>query len=868
MDDNEQEKEKKDYYRFHPLQKSDFTIFYYFYSYHRHYLRDIQAECLTGYVGDVEKFENIENFRELLKIAREDLPNKSNLWILSAFLEICTGNFHLAQKLIQKGCKINEKDEKIWNEAVKLRPWKKSKRLVIKQALQHIPNSLKMWIEAIKLETNFELKSEIIQKAIECNPSYTNLFKSAVMMDLSNEKDLLFFLHKAVTYVTKDSDIELWLDLTASESQKNKSVIIDNGLKKHRHSEKLWLAAFQNAKLYEEKSTILAQATHCCPNSINLWLIRIDLEPRETKSVIIQQALDKNQSSVSLALEAVKSEKNHEKQLIILSKAAKFCKNSVELQLSLARLETYEMSKKRLYAALEDFPHRQVWITIAMIEEKHGNYHLIQDIIDRALITLACDGNEIIRTQWINEALNAENCGALLCGQNIIRSVMGIKGFDDYLGSHADTFKNNVECFRAVFYVILQAFPTKKIYWILALFHVSNLFNTMESVRNLLKIAIKQCPENDALHCIIHGKIEWNLDYFHSADRFFKRSIKEDSDYENLLSEASLYFDQKYKKWKNDIFRRGMNKREDEITDHLNAIINFIKDHWYQKGSGAFFMLVKALQRCPASTELWIMKGKYAIDRKRFDEAFKAYTSGIKYSNDSVPLRLLLSELEEKYGYLKNARDYLMERLTNSSDKCILLWISAINLELRAGDLENANAILSEALRKFPNSSDIWIQAIQMEKRSKRRDKIKEAIVFCGNNPNFLLTVSKMFFDEGEVNKCRKWFNKAVEADPSFGDTWACFYKFEKLWGNEKQAVDVELRCMEAYPTNGNLWCEFKNIYLNSNCTTREILGAVSKEINIPFYKAVDWDALHIKKLRFQTVKFQKRTLPKNIIQN
>lgn len=41
----------------------------------------------------------------------------------------------------------------------------------------------------------------------------------------------------------------------------------------------------------------------------------------------------------------------------------------------------------------------------------------------------------------------------------------------------------------------------------------------------------------------------------------------------------------------------------------------------------------------------------------------------------------------------------------------------------------------------------------------------------------------RLFWSERKVSKAREWFNRAVRMDPTLGDAWAAFYRFEQQFG-------------------------------------------------------------------------------------
>ena len=86
---------------------------------------------------------------------------------------------------------------------------------------------------------------------------------------------------------------------------------------------------------------------------------------------------------------------------------------------------------------------------------------------------------------------------------------------------------------------------------------------------------------------------------------------------------------------------------------------------------------------------------------------------------------------------------------------------------------------MSKALQDCPTSGLLWAQQIAMVPRPERKRKSIDAKKKCGSDPLFVLAVARMFWKDRNADKARKWFTRAVALQPSYGDAWAMFYKFE-----------------------------------------------------------------------------------------
>ena len=144
----------------------------------------------------------------------------------------------------------------------------------------------------------------------------------------------------------------------------------------------------------------------------------------------------------------------------------------------------------------------------------------------------------------------------------------------------------------------------------------------------------------------------------------------------------------------------------------------------------------------------------------------------------------MMSGLEERRKQLTKARSVL-EKARLRNPHCAELWLEAIRIESRAGLRDIASTLIAKALQECPTSGILWAEAIFMEPRPQRKTKSVDALKRCEHDPQVLLAVSKLFWAERKISKCREWFNRTLKLDPDLGDAWAYFYKFELLNGNE-----------------------------------------------------------------------------------
>ena len=128
-----------------------------------------------------------------------------------------------------------------------------------------------------------------------------------------------------------------------------------------------------------------------------------------------------------------------------------------------------------------------------------------------------------------------------------------------------------------------------------------------------------------------------------------------------------------------------------------------IRLHWCLNDlQAANELLDEALKSYGDFAKLWMMKGQISAQQglNGFDAAREAYLEGIKRCPTSIPLWLLLVQLEIDNGQLIKARANLEKaRLRNPMTP--ELWLASVRLEVTAGNVQQAKVMLARGKLKF-----------------------------------------------------------------------------------------------------------------------------------------------------------------------
>lgn len=155
----------------------------------------------------------------------------------------------------------------------------------------------------------------------------------------------------------------------------------------------------------------------------------------------------------------------------------------------------------------------KIWITAAQLEEAHGNSHMVERIIQKAVRSLSAAQVVITREQWLKEAEKAEEGGSAETSGAIVRCTIGIgveevdrkeTWLDDAEGCAQ---RGNFATARAIYAHTLAHYGTKKSVWLAAV-GLEQKHGTAEAVEGLLKRAVSAVPRAEILW-LMAAKHKW-----------------------------------------------------------------------------------------------------------------------------------------------------------------------------------------------------------------------------------------------------------------------------------------------------------------------------------------------------------------------
>ncbi|BAE57212.1 unnamed protein product [Aspergillus oryzae RIB40] len=598
-------------------------------------------------------------------------------------------------------------------------------------------------------------------------------------------------------------------------------------------SEDAWL---ENIRLNEghNAKVIAANAIQNNDRSTRLWIeaMRLESEPRAKKNVLRQAILHIPQSVV-IWKEAVNLEEDPVDARLLLAKAVEMIPLSVELWLALARLETPENAQKVLNAARKAVPTSyEIWIAASRLQEQMGTFNKV-NVMKRAVQSLARENAMLKREEWIAEAENCEEEGAILTCGAIIRETLGwgLDEDDDRKDIWMDDAKASIargkyETARAIYAYALRVFVNRRSIW-LAAADLERNHGTKEALWQVLEKAVEACPQSEELWLLL-AKEKWQTGEIDEARRVLGRAFNQNPNNEDIwLAAVKLEADARQTDQARELLATA---RREAGTDRV-----WVKSVAFERQLGnaneALDLVNQGLQLYPKADKLWMMKGQIYESQNKYPQAREVYGTGTRACSRSVPLWLLASRLEEKAGAVVKARSVL-DRARLAVPKSAELWTESVRVERRANNIAQAKILMAKALQEVPTSGLLWSESIwHLEPRAQRKARSLEAIKKVDNDPILFITVARIFWGERRLEKAMTWFEKAIVSDSDLGDGWAWYYKFLLQHGTEEKRADVVSKCISTEPKHGEVWQSVAKNPANAHKSTEEILKMVAERL-------------------------------------
>ncbi|KAI1123961.1 PRP1 splicing factor [Nemania abortiva] len=348
-------------------------------------------------VGDINRV------RELLESVIKTNPNNGPGWIAAARLEELAGKIVAARNVIARGCDHCPKSEDVWLENIRLND-QRNARIIAASAIKKNDRSVRLWVEAMKLEDDARSKKRVIRHALDHIPESEALWKEAVNLE-EDPDDAKLLLAKATELIPLS--VDLWLALARLETPENAQKVLNKARKHCPTSHEIWIAA---ARLQEqlgqgEKVNVMKRAAQVLVKESAMpkreeWIT--EAEKCEVEGAIITcgaiiretlgYGLDEDDDRKETWLEDARGSMNrgmYETARAIYAYALRVFPTSKTVWLAAADLERNYGKREDLWQVLEKavnaVPHSEVlWMMLAKEKWQAGEVDNARRVLARA----------------------------------------------------------------------------------------------------------------------------------------------------------------------------------------------------------------------------------------------------------------------------------------------------------------------------------------------------------------------------------------------------------------------------------------------------------------------------------------------------
>ncbi|PVH97188.1 TPR-like protein [Periconia macrospinosa] len=587
--------------------------------------------------------------------------------------------------------------------------------------------------------------------------------------------------------------------------------VIQQGCEKCPKSLVVWGEAIRlNRENLQNAKIIAAAGIKLNPKAIKLWIAAIELEQTPlARKKVTRQALDRNPQSVELWKILINDTEDIKDVRLLFAKATDTVKLSEELWISYARVCGPEEAQQILNAARKAIPTSWlIWIHACRLQEQLGKVGTCDKIMERAVKALIKENAMPSREDWILQAEQCEEEGAVATAGAIIKATIGWKLDEDE--DRRDTWLEDAKSSssrgryvtaRAILAHTVNIFPNSTTVWH-ASAELEKQHGSTELLLQILERAVTICPQSESLW-LMYARDMWQAGDAEGARRVLARSFEQVSQNENLYVRAVEF---EVEAGNYDQARNFLRlARQTSATDRI-----YFKSAVLERQLGSFETALdlcnQGLQTWPGSWKLHAVKGQIYQSLSKLKEAEEAFSTGTRSVPKAPVLYVLLSRTQEKAGAIVKARSTL-DRGRQQNPKNPILLCEAVRLERRQNNIHAAQKIMAGALQECPTSGLLWAEKIMhLESRTQRKPRALEAIKKVEKDPLLFVVVARIFWAERRLEKAATWFTKAVVLDPDYGDAWVWYWKFLEEHGTNEKKEEVLARCAAAEPRHGEIW--------------------------------------------------------------
>ncbi|KAI8921006.1 PRP1 splicing factor, N-terminal-domain-containing protein [Powellomyces hirtus] len=651
------------------------------------YLTDLNSIVVKS---DAE-ISDIKKARTLLKSVITTNPKHAPGWIAAARLEEVAGKQGAARETIAKGCEECPTSEDVWLESARLNTIENAK-VILAQAIRHVPQSVKIWTKACDLETDVKGKKRVLRRALEFIPNSVKIWKAAVSLE-EDPEDARILLSRAVECIPLA--VELWLALARLENHANARIVINKAKAQNPTSHDVWIAG---AKLEEANNndnmaeTIISRGVDILQkkgSTLNRdqWIQEAEKAEKEGYIITCQAIVRK---TIGMGVE-------EEDRKSTWMEDAESC---------IAHGST--ATARAIYAhSLKEFPHKKsIWRRAAFLEKSHGTRESLEEILQRAV--RYCPQAEVL---WLMGAKEKWLAGDIAAAKGILEAAFAANSNSEQIWLAAiklEVETGEYERARILLASAREKANTQRVWMKSA--QLERQLEMPDEALKLLNEAIKRFPDFAKLWMMQGQILQFDKNNIPAARDTYTRAIKQNPKNATLwllasrLEEAA---DMQIKARATLEKARIMNSKIPELWCEAVRVENRAQNTPMAKA-----LMAKALQECPSSGLLWseaILMESRPHRKARSADALK------KCENDPLVV-VTVARLFWAERKVDKARNWFNRAVKTNPDLGDS-WAWYLKFEMMHGTEEQRADVVAKCIAAEPSHGEKW-QAVAKDLRN------------------------------------------------------------------------------------------------------------------------------------------------------
>jgi len=500
---------------------------------------------------------------------------------------------------------------------------------------------------------------------------------------------------------------------------KKTRLLLKSAIESNPKNAACWIAAARveelDGKLQAARSFIHRGLEHC-KDSEDLWLEAARLETIDKARAILAEGVKNMPHSVKIWLAAADKENDVGIKKKILQRALEYNAKSLRLWKELIELGNEEEARDYLRKAVKCIPNRlELWLALAKLED----YERAKEVLKEARVALPTEPAIYVYAAKLEETQgNIDNVKKVINRGLIFLTNNGVTiKREDWL-KEAETAEKSgsVETSRAIVACTAESGVDPDDFERVWMEDAENALNNgcVETARALYTYTVNKFPEKENVWLTL---IEFEKKHgtTERVDQVLQNAIEKSAN-----SEIFWLMRAKLKLQNNDVeSARAILAKAFEVHPNSEKIYLAAAklERELQNYERAREIYRTARENC-IQPKIWMQSAQLEREVHQEKEALALVKEGIQKFPNFPKLWMIAGQLYEQFGDNNLAAKYYEEGV-NHNKNSVPLWICWINLEIKQGNFAKARSIWERARIKNPNSSDLWYTAVKLELADK-----------------------------------------------------------------------------------------------------------------------------------------------------